>query len=68
MLARLVHEKAIEPHIPVFDKSARDDGSFARSNFTYDHQGDLYACPASKKLKQYHRSYAPRGSASISTA
>ena len=30
MLAWLVHEHGIEPHIPVFDKSARDDGTFSR--------------------------------------
>ena len=26
MLGWLVHERGIEPHIPVFDKSARTDG------------------------------------------
>jgi Transposase DDE domain len=57
-LAWLVHERGIEPHIPVFDKSARSDGSFGRSDFTYDHQGDRYVCPAGKELKHYHRSYA----------
>jgi transposase len=57
-LAWLVHERGIEPHIPVFDKSARSDGSFARSDFTYDHKSDRYVCPAGKELKQYHRSYA----------
>ena len=29
MLGWLVHERGIEPHIPVFDKSARTDGTFA---------------------------------------
>jgi len=29
MLGWLVNEHAIEPHIPVFDKSARDDGTFS---------------------------------------
>jgi transposase len=57
-LAWLVHERGIEPHIPVFDKSARSDGSFARSDFAYDRQHDHYVCPAGKTLKQYHRSYA----------
>src|SRR5271155_2122914 len=57
-LAWLVHERGIEPHIPVFDKSDRSDGSFARSDFTYDHKSDRYVCPAGKELKQYHRSYA----------
>ena len=37
MLAWLVHERGIEPHIPVFDKSARKDGTFSRADFTYDH-------------------------------
>ncbi len=35
MLGWLVNERAIEPHIPVFDKSARDDGTFSRDNFVY---------------------------------
>lgn len=49
-LAWLVHERGIEPHIPVFDKSARNDGSFAREDFVYDHKGDVYVCPAGKVL------------------
>ena len=28
MLGWLVHERGIEPHIPVFDKSERTDGTF----------------------------------------
>ena len=57
-LASLVHERSIEPHIPVFDKSARTDGSFARSDFIYDHQRDLYVCPGGKELKRSHRNFA----------
>src|SRR5205085_5586923 len=34
MLGWLVNERAIEPHIPVFDKSARDDGTFSRGDFS----------------------------------
>jgi transposase len=49
-LAWLVHERGIEPHIPVFDRSARSDGSFAREDFAYDHEGDVYLCPAGKPL------------------
>lgn len=51
-LAWLVHERGIEPHIPVFDKD-RTDGSFARSDFAYDHSQDLYICPGGKELRQY---------------
>ncbi len=50
MLGWLVHERGIEPHIPVFDKSARTDGSLAREDFVYDHEGDVYFCPAGKML------------------
>ena len=50
MLSWLVHERGIEPHIPVFDKSARTDGTFEREDFTYDHKGDVYFCPAGKML------------------
>lgn len=48
MLGWLVHEQGIEPHVPVFDKSARTDGSFSREDFTYDQKGDVYFCPAHK--------------------
>jgi len=50
MLGWLVHERGIEPHIPVFDKSARTDGTFEREDFTYDHDSDVYICPAGKML------------------
>jgi len=43
-------EHNIEPHIPVWDRSTRDDGTFSRSDFTYDHQNDRYICPAGKTL------------------
>ncbi len=51
-LARLVHERAIEPHIPVFDKSQRTDGTYSRDDFVYDHKRDFYICPAGKELRQ----------------
>lgn len=49
-LGWLLNEHAIEPHIPVFDKSARDDGTFSREDFAYDLEHDLYVCPAGKVL------------------
>ena len=50
MLGWLVHERGIEPHVPVFDKSKRTDGTFSREDFTFDHQGDVYVCPGGKIL------------------
>jgi hypothetical protein len=42
--------RAIEPHIPVFDKSARTDGTFSREDFVYDQKSDVYVRPAGKDL------------------
>src|SRR6195952_1113219 len=50
MLNWLVEEKGIAPHIPVFDKSKRDDGTFSRSDFRYDSTDDVYHCPGGKRL------------------
>ena len=50
MLGWLVHEHGIEPHVTVFDKSARKDGTFSRGDFTYDHEHDVYVCPGGKTL------------------
>src|SRR5437588_12830690 len=32
----LVNDKKIAPHIPVIDKSKREDGTFSRADFTFD--------------------------------
>jgi len=58
MLHWLVHEQEIEPHIPVFDKSERKDGTFSRSDFAYDHESDTYTCPAGHQLRRYRRAFA----------
>jgi transposase len=50
MLNWLVEEKGIAPHIPVIDKSKREDGTFSRSDFRYDPTSDVYHCPAGKTL------------------
>jgi transposase len=57
-LAWLVKQKKITPHIPVFDKSTRTDGTFSRADFTFDPDGDRYTCPAGKELVQFRRTYA----------
>jgi transposase len=43
--------RGIEPHIPVWDKAKRDDGSFSREDFSFEAQGDVYFCPRGKILK-----------------
>jgi len=42
--------KKIAPHIPVIDKSKREDGTFSREDFTFDRERDIYTCPADKVL------------------
>ena len=50
MLGWLADEHGIAPHVTVFDKSARNDGTFSREEFTYDHQRNIYSCPGGKPL------------------
>ena len=50
MLAWLVKEKDITPHIPVFDKSARKDGTLSRADFTLDGEQNIYLCPQGRPL------------------
>lgn len=57
MLDWLVQKRGIAPHIPVIDKSRRKDGTFERSDFTYDTKDDAYKCPGGKKLRQFRRTY-----------
>jgi transposase len=46
----LVNEAKIAPHIPVVDKSHREDGTFSREDFSFDKEQNVYICPAGKVL------------------
>jgi hypothetical protein len=46
----IVNEKKIAPHIPVIDKSKREDGTFSREDFRFDQERNIYLCPAGKVL------------------
>jgi transposase len=64
MLDWLVNKQQIAPHIPVIDKSGRDDGTFARSDLTYDPAADIYRGPTGKTLKRNRRTFrTPRPNA-----
>jgi hypothetical protein len=45
-----VDERKIEPHVPVIDKSERQDGTFSRADFTYGPEADTHTCPEGKTL------------------
>jgi hypothetical protein len=46
----IVNEKKIAPHIPVIDKSTREDGTFSRADFLFDKERNVYVCPNNKLL------------------
>lgn len=41
----------ITPHIPVWDKGSRIDGTFSRSDFAFDKEKNEYKCPNNKALR-----------------
>jgi len=43
-------DQGIEPHVPVWDRSARSNGLFSRSDFVFDAEANHYICPGGKKL------------------
>jgi transposase len=51
MLNWIVNEKKIAPHIPVIDRSIREDGTLSRRDFTFDKDRNVYICPMGKLLK-----------------
>jgi transposase len=49
-LLKWLMDRTITPHIPVWDKSARADGKFSRTDFFFDRERNVYVCPAGKLL------------------
>jgi hypothetical protein len=65
--------QGITPHILVWDKSGREDGTFSSNDFTFDRERNVYACPANKLLRTtghrdniYHYSITSSARPSIS--
>ena len=49
-LLKWLVDRKITPHIPVWDKSARHDGTFSRADFVFDRQRNIYICPGGAEL------------------
>ena len=49
-LLKWLVDRQITPHIPVWDKSARTDGTFSRADFVFDRSRNIYICPNGKLL------------------
>ena len=57
MLGWVVEEKAIEPHVPVWDKTERKDGTFQRDQFQWNEEANEYRCPQGYALRSQWRPY-----------
>lgn len=62
----LVDKKNIAPHVPVIDKSKREDGTFSRDDFIYDEARDCYVCRNGKVLPRSSGARGSRGDDMIS--
>jgi transposase len=49
-LLKWLVDRKITPHIPVWDKSARQNGTFSRADFTFDKARNVYVCPGGAEL------------------
>jgi transposase len=57
MLAWLVDEKAIEPHVPVCDKTERCDGTLSSNDFQWIEAANEYRCPRGHALRSNWRPF-----------
>ena len=49
-LLKWLVDRNIAPHIPVWDKSARPDGTFSRADFVFNQERNIYTCPGGAEL------------------
>jgi transposase len=49
-LLKWLVDRKITPHVPVWDKSARHDGTFNRTDFVFDRERNIYTCPGGAEL------------------
>ena len=56
-LGWLVEKKGIEPHVPLWEKGEREDGTFPRSAFAFDAAANTLTCPGGKTLRQFNRNF-----------
>ncbi len=57
MLAWMVKDKGIAPHVPVWDRTERKDGTLSSSEFAWDEQANEYRCPQALALLGERRAF-----------
>jgi transposase len=50
-------EQGIEPHVPVWDRTQREDGTLSSSEFSWNEQAGEYRCPQDKPLRRQWRTF-----------
>jgi transposase len=49
-MLKWLEDRKIASHVPVWDKSARPDGTFSRADFAFDRDRNVYVCPGGAEL------------------
>jgi transposase len=57
MLGWMVNDKGIAPHVPVWDRTIRDDGTYSRSDFQWHEEANEYRCPEGHALRNDRRPF-----------
>ena len=55
LLGWMVNDKGIEPHVPLWDRTQRDDGTLSSSDFEWNEQANEYRCPQGLPLRSEWR-------------
>jgi transposase len=58
MLGWMVEDKGIAPHVPVWDRTERKDGTLSSAEFVWDEQANEYQCPQGHALRSDRRQFA----------
>ena len=57
ILGWMVDEKHIEPHVPVWDMTQRNNETLSSSDFQWDEEADEYRCPQGQVLRSQWRPF-----------
>ena len=53
----IVNEANIEPHVPIWDRTQRNDGTLSSSDFQWNESADEYRCPQGNALRKQWRAF-----------
>src|SRR5271169_1897928 len=62
LLAWMVNDKAIEPHVPLWDKTQRKDSTLSSSEFHWSEKDNEYRCPQGNPLRSEWRAFEQKRS------